>query len=139
MWFAARVAPALALTAPALALTGCAGGMPLLHPAKTLSKGDVRAVAGLSGEAIAANYSTALQNALKEAGNEGNAPPDVAYARGALVAAAVNPGIAPFVSARVGIGDDFEGGLTYTGRSARIDFRRAGRRGGAPRFFVPAP
>ncbi len=47
------------------------------------------------------------------------------YAKGALVAAAVAPGLAPFVGARVGIGNHFEGGLAYTGRGARVDVRRS--------------
>jgi hypothetical protein len=51
--------------------------------------------------------------------------PDSTYSKGALVAASVNPGIAPFVGARVGVGYDVEGGLSYTGRGMRIDFRRA--------------
>ncbi len=52
------------------------------------------------------------------------------YARGALVAAAVAPGIAPFVAARVGLGSAFEGGLSYTGRSIRVDLRRSFEVGG---------
>ena len=47
------------------------------------------------------------------------------YARGALVAAIVAPGIAPFVGARVGLGDAFEGGLAYTGRAVRVDVRKS--------------
>jgi len=109
----------------ALALTGCAGGAPLLHPAKTLPKGEIRAALGLSGEAVAGNFGTALQNARNEAATVSSTQPDTTYSKGALVAAAVNPGIAPFVAARVGLSYDFEGGLTYTGRGARVDFRHA--------------
>jgi hypothetical protein len=47
------------------------------------------------------------------------------YARGALVAAAVAPGLSPFVAARVGVGNAFEGGLAYTGRGIRADMRRS--------------
>ena len=109
----------------ALFATGCAGGGPLLHPAKTLGKGEVRAVGGLSGQAVASDFASALQNARNEAASSPSQPTDTAYAKGALVAAAINPGIAPFLSARVGVGHDFEGGLTYTGRAARVDFRRS--------------
>jgi hypothetical protein len=105
--------------------TGCAGGAPLLYPAKVLAKGDVRAVAGLSGEAVAGSFPTALQSALNESNTESTHTTDATYARGALVSAALNPGIAPVLSARVGVGYDFEGGLTYTGRTARVDFRHA--------------
>jgi hypothetical protein len=109
----------------AVALAGCAGGGPLLHPAKTLPKGEVRAAAGLSGQAITGNFASALQSARTEGGSPASALPDATYSRGALVAAAVNPGLAPFVSARVGIANDFEGGMTYTGRGMRVDFRHA--------------
>ena len=37
----------------------------------------------------------------------------------------MNPGVAPFLAARVGVGHDFEGGLAYTGRSAHLDIRRS--------------
>jgi hypothetical protein len=47
------------------------------------------------------------------------------YAKGALVAASVAPGLAPFVGARVGVGSRFEAGLGYTGRAVRVDARRA--------------
>lgn len=47
------------------------------------------------------------------------------YAKGALVLAAIAPGLAPFVGARVGIGNQFEGGLSYTGRGVRADARRS--------------
>ena len=114
-----------AAVALALALAGCAGGAPLLHPAKTLPKGEIRAAAGLSGQAVAGDFAAALQGARTEAGTPASTKPDPTFSRGALVAAAVNPGLAPFVAARVGIGHDFEGGMTYTGRGMRVDFRRA--------------
>src|SRR5690606_18382797 len=47
------------------------------------------------------------------------------YARGALVSAALAPGLSPFLGARVGVGSRFEGGIGYTGRAARIDMRRS--------------
>jgi len=46
---------------------------------------------------------------------------DPAYARGALIAAAASPGLAPFAGGRIGLGSRFEAGLAYTGRVARID------------------
>jgi hypothetical protein len=120
-----RVARAIAKLAMAALLAGCAGGGPLLYPAKTMAKGEVRAAAGLSGEAIAANYASALEGARNEAAGSNTQPTDAAYARGALVAAAVNPGVAPFLAARVGLGHDFEAGLAYTGRSAHLDVRHS--------------
>ncbi len=56
-------------------------------------------------------------------GSPGSSPE---YAKGALGrGAAIAPGIAPFVGMRVGIGDQFEGGLAYTGRTVRLDVRRS--------------
>ena len=119
----ARLAGAMS----ALALVGCAGGGPLLHPAHTLPSGQMRVAGGLSANAISGGSSSALTAARNEAAADVNGVTlnDTAYVRGALVAAAVGPGLAPYVGARVGLGSAFEGGLSYTGRSARADIRRA--------------
>ena len=88
----------------------------------------MRAAAGFSANIATAGLATGVRNAANEAAaNGGPGPPgsDQTYTKGALVAAASTPGIAPFVSARVGIGDRFEGGLAYTGRGARVDVRRS--------------
>ena len=108
---------------------GCGAGTPLLHPAHVLGTGDVRAAAGLSGQGIAGPVSQSLRNAEAIATSQGDAS-DPEYARGAIVLAALSPGIAPFVAARVGLGKEFEGGVAYTGRGARIDARRAFSFGG---------
>lgn len=110
-------------------LAGCGGGVPLLHPARTLPQGEVRAAAGFSANVAAGSVADDLRAAKDEAVQNPNVPgapgSDPTYAKGALVAAAVAPGVAPFVSARVGIGHSSEGGLAYTGRGARIDLRRS--------------
>ena len=98
--------------------------MPLLHPAQTLPAGDVRASAGVSANAALFGFADATHDAQGEAAANPTAP-DVTYAKGALVAASVGPGIAPFVGARVGIDHGFEGGLEYTGRAVRADLRRS--------------
>jgi hypothetical protein len=46
-------------------------------------------------------------------------------AQDALIAATLAPQIAPFIGMRVGIGDDNEAGLSFTGRSLRGDARHA--------------
>jgi hypothetical protein len=46
-------------------------------------------------------------------------------ARGALASAAVAPAVAPWANGRVGLDNHLEAGLTYTGRSVRLDGRRA--------------
>lgn len=112
-----------------LTVAACGGGSPLLHPAHALPAGDVRVAGGLSANVAAGALADDLKIARDIAARDPNAPgapgQSPEYARGALVAAAVAPGIAPFVGGRVGIGQSFEGGLAYTGRSVRFDARRA--------------
>src|SRR5580700_1633007 len=121
---------ALASAGVALAATGCGGGTPLLHPARALSGGDVRAAGGISGNFVPGGLGTALNAARAESPVPGSSgavtlPTDATYAKGALIAAVVAPGLAPFASARVGLGSQFEVGLTYTGRAARLDLRHS--------------
>ncbi len=111
---------------------GCGGGAPLLHPARTLPTGDVRAAGGISAHVVPGSLGEDLRRAREIAARDttGQSSPGAPgtnsdYAKGALVAAAVAPGLAPFVAGRVGIGNRFEGGLTYTGRGVRADMRRA--------------
>ncbi len=108
------------------ALSGCGGGTPLLHPARTLATGDLRAAGGVSANVAVGGLADDLRRARDLASQDpqnANRNPD--YAKGALVSAAVAPGLAPFVAARVGAGNAFEGGLTYTGRAVRADMRRS--------------
>jgi hypothetical protein len=108
---------------------GCGGGMPLLYPARTLPLGEVRATGGTSGNFVVGSLANELQAATVEGAKNSSAPgppgTDPTYARGALVEAAVAPGLSPFIAARVGIGGGFEGGVSYTGRGARIDVRHS--------------
>jgi hypothetical protein len=48
-----------------------------------------------------------------------------AYATGVITQALIAPGISPWVAARVGLPASLEAGLTYTGRSLRLDGRHA--------------
>jgi hypothetical protein len=113
-------------------LAGCGGGAPLLHPARTLGRGDVRAAGGVSANVAAGSLADDLRRAREivtrdptGASSPGAPGTNPDYAKGALVAASVAPGLAPFVAARVGVGGAFEGGLAYTGRSVRVDMRRS--------------
>jgi hypothetical protein len=118
-----------AVVAAALASAGCGGGAPLLHPARTLPVGDVRLASGVSANVAVGSPANDLQRAREIAASDPQAPgapgtnPD--YAKGAIVAAALAPGLAPFVGGRVGVGEHYEGGLAYTGRSVRADMRRS--------------
>ncbi|MGH7269932.1 MAG: hypothetical protein ACREJ3_05830, partial [Polyangiaceae bacterium] len=99
----------------------------MLHPARVLPTGEVRVAVGMSGEVAAGGLASALRQGSNEAsaGGAQRSPIDPTYAEGALVAAAVGPGLAPVVSARVGLGSGLEGGLTYAGRAIRADVRRS--------------
>jgi hypothetical protein len=107
-----------------VALVGCGGGLPLLHPARTLAPGETRAAAGFSANVASAELADELQ-AAKNPSTPASARTDYVVAKGALVAASVAPGIAPWASARVGIWNRAEGGLAYTGRAVRADVRRS--------------
>lgn len=126
---ASRAAVAFAVGVIASGTLACGGGAPLLHPAKTLPTGDVRLATGVSANVAVGSLGEEIRRAREIAAANPGAPgapgssPD--YAKGALVAAAVAPGIAPYVAARVGVGNRFEGGLSYTGRQARVDVRRS--------------
>jgi len=89
----------------------------------------VRASLGLSANVAGANLGTDLRRAKEIAAQNPNAAApgtsNTDYAKGALVAAAISPGVAPFVSARAGIGNRFDAGLSYTGRAVRLDARRS--------------
>jgi hypothetical protein len=109
-WLLAGAASALALVC-----CGCGGGAPLLHPAHTLHPGDVTMGAGMSGR-------VALLPADVPAGED--AEQALAGAT-SLEDLTVAPAIAPWVSARIGLDETNEGGLTYTGRAVRLDARHA--------------
>ena len=107
-------------------LNACAGGAPLLHPAHTLPEGDVSFAAGTSGHltvgelgrADARLDAVARSGDYDETGERG-------FVEGALTRLAVAPGVAPFLAGRVGLGNHNEAGISYTGRSFRLDARHA--------------
>jgi len=125
---ALRVRRGAVLILAGYAVLGCGGGAPLLHPARTLPTGDVRIASGVSANVAAGSLGDDLKLAREYASKDPLAPgapgTNAAYAKGALVAAAIAPGLAPFVGARVGAGNNYEGGLAYTGRAVRVDMRR---------------
>ncbi|KYF54512.1 hypothetical protein BE08_28435 [Sorangium cellulosum] len=104
----------------AIACAGCHGGGPLLHPAHVLRPGTVSLGGGVSGEMLIAG---AVPDAHASAGGGPATTEDAA--RRKLSEIAVAPGVAPWVSGRVGIEGDNEAGLTYTGRALRLDGRHA--------------
>jgi hypothetical protein len=105
---------------------GCGGGAPLLHPAQTLPPDTVSFGAGLSGQFASSRVEDTIDRGRSAAaGPLSDAETATAYAAGVLTHALIAPGISPWVSARVGLPVSFEAGLTYTGRSLRLDGRHA--------------
>jgi hypothetical protein len=95
-----------------------------LHGAHSLDPGRTTAGAGFSGTFANGGVSAAVREARGNAMS--NTPEErSAAARGDAVIAAFAPSVAPWVAARVGLPSSNEAGLTYTGRSARLDFRHA--------------
>ena len=111
----------------ALVVLGCGGGMPLLLPANAMPLGEVRVTSGVSGNVAASGFANALGDARDANANTGGngSAIDATHARAILVTAAIGPGMAPVVSARVGLGAHAEGGVTFLGRAVRADLRRS--------------
>jgi len=109
-------------------LVGCGGGAPLLHPAHALPEGDVTFAAGTSGRFTMGGLKRA-EARLDDAGRLPGGAQDAAerrdFAKGSISRVAVGPGVAPFVAARIGLGNHREAGLTYVGRGFRLDGRHA--------------
>lgn len=123
---------AWALVAAVFPLAGCGGGAALLHGAHVLAEGKTTVGAGVSGTFLSGEAARDLADAraVPLAAGDGSAlpPPEASadsYARGAATVAALGPGVAPWISARVGLPYDTEAGLTYTGRAVRLDARHA--------------
>jgi hypothetical protein len=87
----------------------------MMHPVHPLPDGDVTVGAGFSGTVPVAPSQLQAVSADDQVLEEG----------------AIAPGLAPWVSARLGLASEWEAGLTYTGRSARADIRHAFLFGGA--------
>ncbi len=126
---AARTGARAVVLGTLFGLGGCGGAGPLLHPARTLASGDIRVASGVSANVAAGSLGEDLRLAKDNAARDPQVPgapgTNPAYAKGALVAAAIAPGLAPFIGARVGVGSQYEGGLAYTGRAVRADMRRS--------------
>jgi hypothetical protein len=106
------------------AVAGCGGGAPLLHPAQALPSDTVSFGAGLSGQFVSPAAEHTIDRGRAAAAGPLSDPATArAYADGALTEALLGPGLSPWVSARVGLPQSTEAGLTYTGRSLRLDGR----------------
>ncbi len=101
--------------------------MPLLHPAQPLPAGVTSLSAGLGSQWVGgkANREIDAAQATTAAGQSASTLP----ATQTVAAALWSPGLFPWVSMRLGLGQQSEAGLSYTGHRARIDGRYATLRG----------
>jgi hypothetical protein len=106
---------------------GCGGGAALMHPAHPLASQRVTMGAGVSNNFVLGGADESIESARQTTVPAGVPEPAERqqYAEGAIVHTLAAPGLAPWVGARVGIGYGTEGGVTYTGRAARVDGRYA--------------
>lgn len=114
-----------ALLALAAGASACGGAAPLLHGAHTLPSGQSSLGAGVAGQ-IATGQAQADLDAARQLSADGGVASDAERKRwlaGAAAHTLLAPGMSPWVALRVGLGGGLEGGLTYTGRSARADAR----------------
>lgn len=89
-------------------LTGCGGGVPLLHGAHVLRPGDTAFGAGATAR-------VAVLDPVEPAAPAARILEDLGF----------GAGVAPVVTGRVGIEGENEAGLTYAGRTLRLDGRHA--------------
>lgn len=89
------------------AMSACGGASPLMHPPHAVPANEIEVGAGFSAvmDLGAATDATSDSEALKHG--------------------SVAPGLAPWVSGRLGIDGRYDVGLAYTGRTVRLDARRA--------------
>lgn len=115
-----------AAQAVSLVLSACGGSAPLLHSAHVLPVNTVSAGAGVSRQ-FASNALEATIDGGRAAAAEPLDDPDVRrrYAEGVLARSLIAPGTSPWIGARVGLPSNLEAGLTYVGRSVRLDGRYA--------------
>lgn len=95
-------------------LTACGGGAPMLHAAHVLPPGEISVGAGLSGQ---------LALLPLQAGQVAGVP--ATQNQSSLETLAVGPGVAPWAAGRIGFEGSNEAGLTYSGRTLRLDGRHA--------------
>lgn len=112
-----------------LSAVGCGGAMPLLHPAHTLPPGKVSMGGGVAAQFVAGDASSAIDRGRHAGGGTGAVPQNSSAERdlveGAVADKLTAPGLSPWVGARAGIGFTSDAGVTWSGRSVRVDGRHA--------------
>lgn len=97
----------------------------MLLPPRSLERGEFRVAAGLSGHVAAGDLGTALGDARDASADANDSHAAAARARATVVSAAIGPGVAPVVAARVGVGSNSDTGVAYSGRAVRVDMRHS--------------
>jgi hypothetical protein len=95
--------------AMAVLSAGCGGASPMMHTAFALAEDEITLGGGFAGQVTVAEPDLTAEQIPERALEEG----------------AIAPGLSPWVGARYGIGYDFDAGLTYSGRTIRLDGRRS--------------
>jgi hypothetical protein len=111
------------ILALACGVSACGGGAATLYPAHTLAQNQVTAGAGVSNN-FAFDVGARTTTVVPPTAGTGTDPEQIFF-EDQIRRALMTPGLAPWVGARVGIGGHNEAGLTYTGRTARLDARHA--------------
>jgi len=105
---------------------GCGGGSALMHPAHALPPDRTTLGAGVSSQFVLGRGSDQIQAARTTMSDDTVLPSEEpAFVEGALAQALLAPGLAPWVGARAGLGFTSDAGVSYTGRSMRVDGRHA--------------
>jgi hypothetical protein len=119
----------IAVLVAAASTAGCGGGAALMHPAHALPPNRMTLGAGVSNHFVVGEASEAIESARLAASPTGSGINPVERERdfitGAIAQTVTAPGLAPWVGARVGLGYTTDAGITYTGRTARVDGRHA--------------
>jgi len=119
---AARACGVLALGALCQA---CAAGAPLMHPAHTLPESRVDMGFGLT-QSFGDGDTTAAISSARQSTEPGATPTsEEDFFRGAALSAALPLELSALVVGRVGLGGNWEAGISATGRTLRIDGRRS--------------
>lgn len=112
-----------------LAAAGCGGAVPLLHPAHVLPPGKVSMGGGVAAQFVSGKARSAIDRGRQAGGGTGSVPGGSSAERdlvaGSIADRLTTPGLSPWVGARAGIGFTSDAGVTWTGRSVRVDARHA--------------
>ena len=108
----------------AFSAQACAAGLPLLHPAQPLPPGVTSFASGVGSYWVGGQAHRDLETARAQLAASPDSTSEIPPA--ATFASAVwSPGLFPWLSARIGLGNYNEAGVSYTGRRARLDARHA--------------